>query len=152
MDTKHIGDIGESCCIGKLAELGVLVATPLSDNLPFDFIIIYKNKLLKCQVKTASAYRNGAINFDLRSHHTSHNTKHTYDETMVDCFMLYSPKGYAYILGPEDFVGRTGFVIRVECAKNNQKGNAHDEYVVTRKRLDNICFQLRRWPNGKASV
>ena len=44
VNKKNIGELGEQIAIGELGKYGINVAIPLSDNLPFDIIVYYKNK------------------------------------------------------------------------------------------------------------
>ena len=48
---KQLGEIGEA--IGELSKYGLDILLPMSDNLPFDFVIYYNNKFYRTQVKAS---------------------------------------------------------------------------------------------------
>ena len=54
MNYKTIGELGQNCAIGELSKYGLGIAPVLSDNYPFEFIIIADDKLFKAQVKTST--------------------------------------------------------------------------------------------------
>ena len=41
---KQLGEIGERIAIGELSKYRLDILLPMSDNLPFDFVIYYNNK------------------------------------------------------------------------------------------------------------
>lgn len=51
---KQLGEIGERIAIGELSKYGLDILLPMSDNLPFDFVIYYNNKFYRTQVKTTA--------------------------------------------------------------------------------------------------
>lgn len=53
MNKTQIGDISEQKFILYCLEKDIPISKPVGNNLPYDFIIDYNNKLLKIQVKTA---------------------------------------------------------------------------------------------------
>lgn len=53
--TTNQGDIGEARAIYEYIKLGYVVSKPLNDKAKYDLIIDKDEKLLKVQVKTASA-------------------------------------------------------------------------------------------------
>lgn len=44
---KQLGEIGERIAIGELSKYGLDILLPMSDNLPFDFVIYYNNKFYR---------------------------------------------------------------------------------------------------------
>ena len=68
MNTTQIGDITEQKFILYCLEKEIPISKPVGNNLPYDFIIEYDNKLLKIQVKTArEGETQGTITFNTRS-------------------------------------------------------------------------------------
>lgn len=68
MNTTQIGDITEQKFILYCLEKEIPISKPVGNNLPYDFIIEYNNKLLKIQVKTArEGETQGTITFNTRS-------------------------------------------------------------------------------------
>ena len=53
MNKTQIGDISEQKFILYCLEKDIPISKPVSNNLPYDFIIDYNNQLYKIQVKTA---------------------------------------------------------------------------------------------------
>lgn len=53
MNTTQIGDISEQKFVLYCLEHNIPISKPIGNNLPYDFIIDYNNKLYKIQVKTA---------------------------------------------------------------------------------------------------
>ena len=52
---KQLGEIGERIAIGELSKYRLDILLPMSDNLPFDFVIYYNNKFYRTQVKTTAS-------------------------------------------------------------------------------------------------
>ena len=55
-NNKHLGEIGERIVIGELSKYGLDIMLPMSDNLPFDFLIYYKGKFYKGKRWTGKGY------------------------------------------------------------------------------------------------
>ena len=77
---KQLGEIGERIAIGELSKYGLDILLPMSDNLPFDFVIYYNNKFYRTQVKTV----NNSLNFSLTSNNYNKGTVHKYNEDEID--------------------------------------------------------------------
>ena len=140
MNAKSRGEKGERIVIGALAKFEIDVALPMTDNLPFDFIVIYEGTLFKVQVKSSSmSICTGSIKFDITSNNWQNKIKRKYDESDCDVMMLCDYDS-VYILNAFDFTGKTAFTIRREEAKNGQtKGmNFHDDYVLSHKRIKKV--------------
>lgn len=76
---KQLGEIGERIAIGELSKYGLDILLPMSDNLPFDFVLYYNKKFYKTQVKTtASKTVNNSLS--LTSNNYNKGTIHKYDE------------------------------------------------------------------------
>lgn len=143
MNAKAKGEKAQNIVIGELAKLDIQVAIPLTDNLPWDFILIYKNKLYKVQVKSSdSILDSGAIAFDLRSNNWHAKTIKKYNCDDCDMMILYHfETGYCYLLGPDEFSDRSSFAIRKTSAVNGQvkKINMHNDYILSLDSLDKVC-------------
>lgn len=90
MNKTQIGDISEQKFVLYCLEKDIPICKPIGNNLPYDFIIDYNNKLLKIQVKTA--YKSSVQDvwiFNTRS--TSKNytevTTHNYTD-LIDYFAV----------------------------------------------------------------
>jgi len=142
MNHKAVGTKGQNCVIGELAKWNIDVAYPLSDNLPFDLVIIRNNKLFRAQIKTSEKQKTkGSIRFNLRTTNWYSGTMKTYTKDDCDIFLCYDiPSNALYLLSPFDFSDRINFTIRIEESKNKQKKmiNHHKDFIITEKRLNNI--------------
>ncbi len=140
MNAKAKGEKGERIAIGELAKWNIDVAIPLTDNLRFDFIIVYNHKLFKVQVKSSSrSVNNGSVEFALTSNNWHKKTKKKYYESDCD-IMILCDYDSVYLLSAFEFTGRSGFTIRKEVAQNGQTNrvNLHDDYVLSRKRIEEV--------------
>jgi hypothetical protein len=122
MNYKQIGDIGQNCAIGELSKYGLGIAFPLSDNYPFDFIIIARDKLFKAQVKTSSCHMKGSIEFRLTSNNFYSGETFTYSQDEIDVFVLYDIiRHRVYLMSHRDISGgNKGVNIRYEPTVNKQ--------------------------------
>lgn len=105
MNTKRIGNIGEAKVLAKFVELGIPVYIPFGENESADLIAEFNGKLQKVQVKTSTKYQEGYTNFNLVSTCFKGNSSyhHTYDETDIDYFALYSiPLDEIYLIHVND--------------------------------------------------
>ena len=93
MNTKAMGNIGEAKFLCKCVELGIPIYSSFGDNERSDFIIDYKNQLLRIQVKTSErSTSEGSVVFDLTSStmHRRNGIKHKYSLDEVDYFACYN--------------------------------------------------------------
>ena len=139
---KGDGERGQRITIGELAKYDIDVAIPLSDNLAFDLILIFKNKIYKAQVKSSSKSNSsstGSIAFDLRNSDGYKGEHHLYSGEEVDVF-LCCDYDKVYILGKDDFLYRSGFTIRQETPKNKQTKNINlaKDFVLSKERIEKI--------------
>lgn len=109
---KSLGEIGEQAVIGKLARLGIDVALPMSDNLPFDLIVIGAERLFKVQVKSSSQHINHTLNFGIKNSNFYRATSKPYTEQDCDLLFCYDLlHDNVYVLQPHDFLGKGTFTI-----------------------------------------
>ena len=87
MNTKKIGDIGESAIISEFVYYGISVYLPFGDNEAFDLLAYFDGKFQKIQVKTSSKIKDGKIDFKLGVRR--YNADHSYSTDEVDYFALY---------------------------------------------------------------
>lgn len=137
---KVKGEKGQLITIGELAKWDIQIAIPLSDNLPFDFILIVNDKLFKAQVKTSErkgTNTKGSISFKLTTNNWHKKTEKKYSEEDIDVMILCDYNNI-YLLDKDDFSGRSSFNIRREPSANNQQKrvNLAEDYVISRKRID----------------
>lgn len=142
MNPKSKGEKGQRIVIGELAKWDIDVAIPLTDNLPWDFIVVYNNKLFRAQVKSSSQVpreSNGSIVFDLTTSNWYQGTTKKYSSNDIDIIILCDFQN-TYLLSQKDFLGRRAFTIRKTASKNNQKKNMnfHEDFVLSKERLDMV--------------
>lgn len=91
MNWKTLGDLAQNCVIGELAKYGLGVAFLLSDNFPFDIIVIANDKLFKVQIRGSSSTSKdkSTINFNLTKNNFYSGNKKEYTLNEVDVFALY---------------------------------------------------------------
>ena len=146
-NAKKRGEKGVQITIGEFAKWDVQVAFPLSDNLPFDLILIYNNKLYKAQVKSGKrrkesrgrSYSEGTSYFKLSSNNWYSKTVTRYYAKDIDVMVLCDYER-VFLLSPKEFDGRTVFVIREQPSKNNQKigCNMAEDYLLCKERLEKV--------------
>jgi len=142
MNYKEIGEIGQNCVIGDLAKYGLQVAILLSDNLPFDFIVIAEQKLFKIQVKTSAKNKNGEyIAFGIKSNNWLQGTTKKYTDKDCDVIICYDlAKHNSFLLLPEHFKNKGYFTIRYKKAKTRcqYKSNWYEDYILSDKRVKEV--------------
>ena len=133
MDTKKIGNIGESVAISKFVKYGIPVYIPFGDNEKSDLIAEFDDKLNKIQVKTSVSASNGKMIFDLTSStfHRKNGKKHKYTSDEIDYFFCYNiERDKSFLIkSPEKPI--SSIIIRYEKSLNNQTKNIHfeDDYL-----------------------
>lgn len=143
-NNKHKGEQAEIFVIADFTRLGIGVALPISDNLPFDFIAVKDNKLFKVQVKASSTSDTaGSISFSLKTSNWWKKTEKKYTIEEVDIFACYDlVDKTTYLLGPENFDGKGYISIRKEVSKNGQIKRCHfaKDYVLSEKRISELLI------------
>lgn len=119
---KNIGDLGEQIAIGELAKYGLQVVVPLSDNLPFDFVVFTNNKFYKCQVKTSSMNNGKYSNFRLFTGNGYLQKYHKYTKDEVDVFILCD-LNTIFLFKIEEVLNKTDIAIRYSMPLNGQVKN-----------------------------
>lgn len=131
---KNLGEIGERIAIGELAKYGIDVILPLSDNLPFDFVIYKNQKFYKCQVKTSRQIsENNSLIFSLVTNNWHNKKIYKYTENDVDIFICCD-LNTIYLFPFNELKGKKTINIRYTKPKNGQTKNvycAHDYKLST---------------------
>lgn len=143
---KQLGEIGERITIGELAKLGIDVLLPLSDNLPFDLCLIYKNQIYKCQVKSSFQTNsddkaNNSVAFSLTSSNWYSKTQKSYTKEEVDLFLLCDGTN-VYIFNFEELSKKKNIILRYSQSQNKQvkKVNFANDYLLSLERLEKILI------------
>ena len=142
MNSKNKGEIGERIAIGELAKFGIDVLIPLSDNLPFDFVVYYNDKMYKCQVKTSTSsgkQSTGSTEFELTSNNWNSKKIKKYTEDEVDIFILCDLNSI-YLFPFEDLKGRSSISLRNETPKNGQVKNINlaSNFIINESRIGQV--------------
>lgn len=140
-NNKQLGEIGERITIGELSKYGIDIMLPMSDNLPFDFIIYYNNKFYKVQVKTSnSRTKTGSIEFSLTSNNWLKGDKYEYTKDDCDFFLLCDLTN-VYLLPMDVAKGRKVFTINDQpYTKKISSVNYAEDYILTESRLKEVLI------------
>jgi len=142
MNHKSIGELGQNCVIGELSKYGLGIAVLLSDNYPFEFIVVAGEKLFRVQVKTSTINDNGkSVYFSLTSNNWLKHTITKYTKKDCDVFACYDLiKHRTFLLKPEQFENRSSFTIRYEKTKNNNLSNInwYEDYELSNKSVKDV--------------
>jgi len=140
-NNKEKGEIAQSIVIGHLARYGIVVAIPMSDNLPWDFIAIVKGKLYKVQVKSADEARDSNKDRDSFCFRTSNWWKRTsrkYNRQEVDAFIGYDfIDDKVFLFSPEQFENRRSFTIRKD-GKKGKNYNDEKKFILSENRITEV--------------
>lgn len=120
--TKAKGDLAVFKAQLDLHVQGFWVATPLTENAPFDLIINRNGVSQTVQVKHAKLVE-GVVHIPLRSSwadkHGTHNIP--VDKTLVDLYCAYCPEtDQCYYCKPGEFANINQISLRLEPTKNRQ--------------------------------
>lgn len=136
-NNKHLGEIGERIAIGELSKYGLDILLPMSDNLPFDFMVYTNNKFYKCQVKTTKDMtENNAYLFSLTSNNWNKQTKYIYNSEDYDVLICCNLKEI-FIFRFSDIEGKQSISIRTTFPKNGQTKNINfaQDCIISEGRL-----------------
>lgn len=122
-------------------QFGCAVSKPLSDNLPYDFIVDY-NGLHRVQVKTArerSDNKNSIIADLTRSRwdYSDGHSKDHYTEDEVDLFAIYWPENGETYLFRFNEIGKNAVTICVGDVYNPNQQRVSEDYLLE-VRLDSL--------------
>lgn len=142
MNSKNIGEVGERIAIGELSKFGIDIILPMSDNLPFDFLIYYNNKFYKCQVKTNlknNRDSRGSIFFSLVSTNWYSKKIKVYSKEEVDIFILCDGDNI-YLFKYSELENKKSITIRTDSSKNGQSNGItlSKNVVLSKERLEYV--------------
>lgn len=140
MNNKSLGERGERIAIGELAKFGIDVLLPMSDNLPYDFVVDYKGHLYKCQVKTASVLGgHSGFEFTLTTSNWNKHETLKYNDGDYDV-LICCDLNDIYLFRYDEVRGRSALTIRTIPPKRNQtKGiNLAKDFIISSKRIDEV--------------
>ena len=150
MNSKALGDIGVNITIGILAEYGIGVAFPLSDNYPFDLVLIVNNKLFKAQVKTGryiDSKKSISFKFEKTDFTTGKSQKYSKDD--CDIILGYDiVRKKLFIFSSDQFINKISFTVRYEVSLNKwNKANMVTDYEISKERILSVlgfaCPELK---------
>lgn len=139
-NNKQIGEIGERVAIGELSKFGLDILLPMSDNLPYDFVVYTNNKFYKCQVKsTNERNENDALRFSLTSNNWNKGTEHQYSEDDVDV-LICCDLNQIYLFPFSEVKDKKNIYLRDSLPKNGQtKGiNFTKDYIISEDRISKV--------------
>lgn len=139
---KQIGEIGERIAIGELAKYGIDVLLPMSDNLPFDFVIYYNDKFFKCQVKTThNRNENDSLMFSLTSNNWNKKTKYIYNSKDYDILILCDMSN-VYLFRFNEISNKRYITLRDKEPKKKQGNriNFAEDYIISEERLKQVLI------------
>jgi len=145
MNNKEKGEKGQSKLIGFLADFDVDIALPLSDNLPWDMIIVKDGIPKKIQVKTSEdkGKTSNSIRFDFRRCNWHKKTQKTYSSDEIDAIVGFDKiDNEFFIFLPSVFEDKSTLTLRKEVAKNGQKKGVKmaKDYLLNEKSIKLIFY------------
>jgi len=139
MNYKQIGDIGQNCVIGELSKFQLGIAVILSDNYPFDIMVIAGSKIFRAQIKTSTVHLNGAVCFDLTSNNFYTGETKRYSPDDVDVIICYDLRlNVTYVLTHDDINSTVN--IRYAPTKNKQNNSIRwaSDYQLSAERVKKV--------------
>ena len=134
MDTKKIGNIGESKAIAKFVEYGIPVYIPFGDNERCDLLAEFGGKINKVQIKSSTTFNGNCTTFCiLSSSYHRNRQKRKYTEEEVDYFVLYDVvTDKMFLLDFSETGGHGEVRIRYTKTKNGNIKNIkyYNEYLI----------------------
>ena len=122
MNSKMVGDIGETKALYEFTKRGIPVSIPFGDNQRYDMIAEFNGKLNRIQCKVCNEVSNGAIKCNVCSStmHTNNPAYQQYED--IEYFFFYNQTYDTMALVPFEVVkdNRRQASFRLEPAKNGQ--------------------------------
>lgn len=137
---KQIGEIGERIAIGELAKFGIDILLPMSDNLPYDFVVCYNNKFYKCQVKSSNHLTyNNSISFSLVTNNWYQKKEKKYTNSEIDIFICCDLNSI-YLFKFDELKDKNNITIRYDESKSKQVKNINfaADYIISDKRIKEV--------------
>ena len=123
--TKSKGDLAVLKAQIDLYEKGYWVATPLTENAPFDLMINKEGVSKTVQVKYVTA-KDGVIKVSFRTSWSDKNGSHInyINKSLIDLYCVYCPDtNKCYYFDPKSFENENSLTLRIEQTKNKQSKN-----------------------------
>ena len=123
LTTNQKGAIAETAAIAAATRLGVEVYRPVAEGGRFDFIFLWRERLLRVQCKWAARRGDTMVVPMYSARRTATGiTRRFYDPSEVDAFAAYcADLDRCYLLPIEEFAGRTAAHLRLAPCRNNQQ-------------------------------
>ena len=140
MQTKRIGNIGESRVLFEFVKREIPVYLPFGDNETADLLAEFNGKINKIQIKTITIInKNNALEFPTSRRPVGNNTRIAYNEEEVDYFVFYCLELDKILLVPykEVMNNKTSFTIKLD--KSNNKKSHYIEDFTFDKILNQSC-------------
>ena len=140
MQTKRIGNIGESRVLFEFVKREIPVYLPFGDNETADLVAEFNGKINKIQIKTITTInKNNALEFPTSRRPVGNNARIAYNEEEVDYFVFYCLELDKILLVPykEVMNNKTSFTIKLD--KSNNKKSHYIEDFTFDKILNQSC-------------
>ena len=140
MQTKRIGNIGESRVLFEFVKREIPVYLPFGDNETADLLAEFNGKINKIQIKTITIInKNNALEFPTSRRPVGNNARIAYNEEEVDYFVFYCLELDKILLVPykEVMNNKTSFTIKLD--KSNNKKSHYIEDFTFDKILNQAC-------------
>lgn len=122
MNTTEKGDITEQKFVLFCIEKQIPISKPITNNLPYDFIIEYNNKLLRIQVKTSHFTSDNIIMFATYSSvYTSKGYSKKNYENKIDYFVTYWNEKFLFVPSQEGMTTKFRICVSEKLARKDQK-------------------------------
>ena len=132
MNTKRVGNIGESAIIAEFVALGLPVFLPFGDNEVCDLVVDFGGKLQKIQVKTTENASKTYVRFKLNSRR--YGADYKYQPHEVDYFALYCIETkQSYLFKNSEYLNTRSINLRFSKPKNGQEKNVRyaEDYLLS---------------------
>ncbi|MCK9434960.1 MAG: group I intron-associated PD-(D/E)XK endonuclease [Candidatus Cloacimonetes bacterium] len=151
MNAKEQGEESVKIVIGELAKYHIGCAILLTDNEPYDFIVIYKGRLLKAQVKSSSIEGgqkevvSNSVKFKCCTSNWHKRTVKKYKPGDYEVMFFVDMRDYSiYLVEAEKTFGIRTFTIRTSPSKNGQiqACNMKEDYLLSQDRIEAVFDKI----------
>ena len=134
--SKQKGNLGFSATLKELHKLGYNVFTEIGDNSKIDMIVEVNTKLVKIQVKYATA-TNGKVTLKLQKSGPN-GYRYTYTDLDIDIFSVYIPTIDKVIFVPAKLALKNTKAFNIRFVESKNKQNKFVHFVNEFENLDEI--------------
>lgn len=134
--SKQKGNLGFSATLKELHKLGYNVFTEIGDNSKIDMIVEVNTKLVKIQVKYATA-TNGKVTLKLQKSGPN-GYRYTYTDLDIDIFSVYIPIIDKVIFVPAKLALKNTKAFNIRFVESKNKQNKFVHFVNEFENLDEI--------------